>query len=103
MNPADQIRRLHDSGFTLENFERYPRHLAAIRDNCIALLEATPTGLKMTGVPGWHMGELMGVLVEKGGRKVFQAKTEIVEATAERLEALERFRAAIEEILMPAA
>jgi hypothetical protein len=39
------------------------------------------------------MGEAMGVLVEQDGRQVFQAKTEIVEATPERLEALARFRA----------
>jgi hypothetical protein len=38
------------------------------------------------------MGELMGVLTEVGGRKVFQSKSEIVEATAERLAELQAFR-----------
>jgi hypothetical protein len=38
------------------------------------------------------MGEVMGVLTEKEGRQIFQAKAEIVEATAERLEALRKFR-----------
>ena len=38
------------------------------------------------------MGEVMGVLTEREGRQVFQAKSEIVEATAEKLEALQRFR-----------
>jgi hypothetical protein len=38
------------------------------------------------------MGEVMGVLTEREGRKVFQAKTEIVEATPERLALLQRFR-----------
>ena len=38
------------------------------------------------------MGEVMGVLVEREGRQVFQAKSEIVEATPEKLEALTRFR-----------
>ncbi len=103
MDPAEQIRRLHDSGFALENMERYPRHLAAIRDNCLALLEVTPTGLKLTGMPGWRMGELMGVLVQKGGRQVFQAKGEIVEATQERLQTLQRFRADLEQLLTAAA
>jgi hypothetical protein len=46
----------------------------------------------MLGTPGWLMGEAMGVLVESGGRKVFQAKQEILEATPERLEVLSRFR-----------
>ena len=42
----------------------------------------------MIGAPGWRMGEVLGVLVEKDGRQVFQAKSEIVEATPERLAAL---------------
>ena len=45
------------------------------------------------------MGEAIGVLVERDGRQVFQAKQEIVEATADRLEMLRRFRAELEELL----
>jgi hypothetical protein len=45
------------------------------------------------------MGEVMGVLVEKSGRHVFQAKDEMVEATPERREALSRFRADLEGLL----
>jgi hypothetical protein len=100
MDPADQLRRLHASGFALETFERYPRHVGALRDNCIALLEITPSGLKLTGEPGWRMGELLGVLVEVSGRKVFQSKSEIVEATPERLEALRQFREDLERTLL---
>jgi hypothetical protein len=103
LNPDKQLLQLYESGFTLETFERYPRHVAAIRDNCIALLEVTPTGLRLTGAPGWRMGDLMGVLVEKSGRQVFQAKAEIAEATPERVQALQRFRQLLEQILLPAA
>ena len=53
----------------------------------------------MLGTPGWRMGEAIGVLVERDGRKVFQAKQEIVEATADRLETLRRFRSELEELL----
>jgi len=70
-----------------------------VREGCIALLEATTTGLKMIGTPGWRMGEVMGLLVHKEGRQVFQAKGEFVEATAERLEKLKRFRADLEALL----
>ncbi len=70
-----------------------------MRDNCIALLEATPEGLRMLGTPGWRMGEVMGVLVEREGRQVFQAKSELVEATPERIELLRRFRADLQELL----
>jgi len=57
----------------------------------IALLEATPEGLRMIGTPGWRMSEAMGVLIQMGGRQVFQYKQEIVEATPERLETVRRY------------
>ena len=57
----------------------------------------------MLGTPGWRMGEAIGVLVERGGRRVFQAKQEIVDATADRLETLRRFRAELEELLAAGA
>ena len=57
----------------------------------------------MIGVPGWRMGEVLGVLVEKDGREVFQAKTEIVDATPERLDALRRFKADLEQLLTATA
>jgi hypothetical protein len=59
----------------------------------------TPQGLQMLGTPGWRMGEALGVLVELDGRQVFQAKQEIVEATADKLETLRRFRAELEVLL----
>jgi hypothetical protein len=75
--------------------------LGVVRGECIALLEATPAGLRMIGASGWRMGEVMGVLVEEGGRQVFRAKSETVEATPERLEALRQFRADLEDLLAP--
>jgi len=66
--------------------------VGVIRDNCVALLVPGVEGLQVLGTPGWRMGEVMGVLTEVKGQKVFQAKTEIIEATAERLEILKRFR-----------
>ena len=49
------------------------------------------------------MGEVLGVLVEKDGRQFFQAKSEIVEATPERLEELRRFREDLEQLLTATA
>ena len=99
MHPAEQLRRLYLAGFELQTFERYATSVGAIRDGCIALLRATPSGLEMIGVPGWRMGEVLGVLVEKDGRQVFQAKAEVVEATPERLQALKKFREDLERSL----
>jgi hypothetical protein len=103
MDSSDQLRRLHEAGFALETFERYPRHVGAIRDNCIALIEVTPVGLRLTGAPGWRMGEVMGVLVQQGDYQVFQAKSETVEATSDRVAALRQFRDDLERLLTPAA
>ena len=91
-DPAEQLQRIYLAGFEIETFERFPASVGVVRDGCIAMLQATPEGLKMLGTPGWRMGEAIGVLVEREGRQVFQCKQEVLEATPERLEALRRFR-----------
>jgi hypothetical protein len=98
-DPAAQLQRLYLAGFDLQTFDRFPKCVGVVRDDCIALLVPTPEGLQMLGTPGWRMGEAIGVLVERDGRQVFQAKQEVVEATADRLETLRRFRAEVEELL----
>jgi hypothetical protein len=100
---AEQLQRIYLAGFELLTFDRFPRAVGVVRDQCIALLEPTAEGLKMIGTPGWRMGEVMGVLVEREGKQMFQAKTETVEATPERIGALQRFRADLETLLAPAA
>jgi hypothetical protein len=102
-DPAEQLQRLYAAGFELQTFERYANSVGVIRDGCIALLRATPVGLEMIGSPGWRMGEVLGVRVEKDGRQIFQAKAEIVEATPERLEALRKFREDLERLLTATA
>jgi hypothetical protein len=89
---AEQLQRIYFAGFELQTFERYPKCIGVVRDNCIALLVPGVDGLQILGTPGWRMGEVMGVLTEREGRKVFQAKAEIVDATPERLALLQRFR-----------
>ncbi len=103
MDSAEQLQRIYLAGFELQTFERYPSSIGVVRDGCIALLRATPVGLQMIGTPGWRMGEVLGVLVQKDGREVFQAKSEIVEATSEKLEALRRFREDLERLLTATA
>ena len=102
-DPSEQLQRLHLAGYELQTFERYPTAVGVIRDGCIALLRVTPLGLEIIGTPGWRMGELLGVLVEKDGQQVFQAKSELVEATPERLDKLHRFRADLEQLLTATA
>jgi hypothetical protein len=91
-DPAEQLQRIYLAGFEFQTFDRFPKCVGVVRDDCIALLVPSPDGLQMMGTPGWRMGEAIGVLVEKEGRRVFRAKQEVLEATAERLEVLRRFR-----------
>ena len=99
MDPAQQLQKIYLAGFELQTFERFPKAIGVVREECIALVEAGPEGLQLIGTPGWRMGEFMGVLIEKGGRQVFQAKSEIVEATPERLEKLRAFREELERLM----
>ncbi len=101
MDPAEQLQRIYAAGFILETFDRYPNAVGVVRDGVIVLLAVTPAGLTMIGKPGWRMGEVMGVLVEKGGQQVFQAKGEMVEGTPERLEILRRFENDLKDLLAP--
>jgi hypothetical protein len=98
-DPAEQLQRLYLAGFELQTFDRFPKCVGVVRDNCIALLVPSQDGMQMLGTPGWKMGEAIGVLVEAGGRQIFQAKQEIVEATPERLETLRSFRADLQVLL----
>ena len=101
MDSAEQLQRIYVAGFELQTFDRYPKCIGVIRDNCVALLVPGMDGLQVLGTPGWRMGEVLGVLTEKEGRPVFQAKSEIVEATPARIEALKKFRADLGELLRP--
>jgi hypothetical protein len=96
---AKQLQRIYLAGFEIETFEMYPSAVGVVRDGVVTLLQATPDGLRMIGSPGWRMGDLMGVLVEKDGQMVFQRKSEVVEATPERLETVRRFREELEDLL----
>ena len=96
---AEQLQRLYLAGFELQTFERYPKCIGVMREDCVALLVTGVDGLQILGTPGWRMGEVMGVLTEREGRKVFQAKSEVVEATPERVQAVRKFREELTELL----
>ena len=96
---AEQLQRIYLAGFELQTFDRYPKCIGVIRDNCVALLVPGVDGFQILGTPGWRMGEVMGVLTEKDGRQVFQAKEKMVEATAEKIEILNRFQSDLTTLL----
>jgi hypothetical protein len=100
-DPAEQLARIYQAGFDITQLERYPGVAAVVRADVIVLLRPTPAGLEMVGTPGWKIGESIGVLVERGGTKIFQSKSTLVEATPERLSMLEAFRKDLVELLLP--
>ena len=101
MDPAEQLQKIYMAGFEIETFDRFPKCIGVIRDGCVALLVPGISGLQMLGTPGWRMGEVMGVLVEKDGRPVFQSKDNIVEASPERLRSLDTFKHDLNRLLRP--
>jgi hypothetical protein len=99
MLPEEQLQRLYSAGFDLQTFDRFPNAIGVLRDNCIAFLVPGPDGLQILGNVGWRMGESLGPLVERGGRKMFVHKQETLEATVEMIKTLERFRSDLKELL----
>jgi hypothetical protein len=98
-DPAYQLQQIYAAGFDLQTFDRFPKCVGVIRGECVALLVPGTDGLQILGTPGWKMGEVLGVLTEKDGKQVFQAKQEIVEATPERIQALAQFREDLKKLL----
>ena len=103
MDPAEQLQRLYLAGFEFQTFERFPNTVGVIRGECIVLMMPTPQGLQMIGTPGWRLGEAIGVLTEVGGRKVFQNKSQVVEATPKRVAEVDRFQADVKAAMAPVA
>jgi hypothetical protein len=98
-DPAEQLQRLYLAGFELQTFDRFPKAVGVFRDNCIVFLVPGSNGLEVLGNAGWRMGESLGPLVERGGKKVFVHKDQVIEATAERIRTLERFKADLKAVL----
>src|SRR5438270_665601 len=96
---AEVLQELYAAGFELQTFERFPQAIGVSRGEVMVLLQNTPTGLTMLGTPGWKIGDFMGVLTSAGCRKVFQWKGTQVEATQERVEAVEAFRRDLESVI----
>jgi hypothetical protein len=99
MDLAEQLQRIYLAGFELQTFPQFPKCVGVVRDGCIALLAPGVDGMQILGSPGWKMGDSIGVLVEQNGRKVFQNKEQIVDATPERMDTLRRFTADLKALL----
>lgn len=99
MLPEEQLQRLYMAGFELETFERFPKAIGVLRAGYVALLVPGPEGLQILGNVGRRMGESLGPLIERNGRKVFVHKQQEIEATGEMIAELERFRQDLKRLL----
>ena len=96
---AEQLQRLYMAGFELETFERFPKAIGVLRQGYVAFLVPGPDGLQILGNVGRRMGESLGPLVDRGGRKLFIHKQEEIEATEQMIAELEQFRRDLKRLL----
>ena len=100
MNAEEQLQRIYAAGFELQTFDRFPQAIGVLKDGYIAfLIPGGPEGLQILGNVGRRMGESLGPLVERSGRKVFMHKEEVIEATPEMISALDQFKAELKGLL----
>jgi len=96
---AAALESLLRAGFRFVTFERYARYLAVERERFVALLETGEGKVKLFGQVGYHVGEGIAMLVERGEGKAFVWKGECVPATPELLAGYERTQADLQQLL----
>jgi len=98
----NQVRALESlllAGFRFVTFERYARYPAVEREGFVTLLDISGENVKLFGQVGYHVGDGIGMLVEKGPVKAFVWKSQSVTATPELLSAYERIKLDLRRLL----
>jgi hypothetical protein len=94
------MKRLIEAGFEPIAIPPYESALCVRKGECAAVLApATNGGLKLLAPPSYLVDGNFSVKLKRGESEVFVWKKSELKATAERLSALEKFRAEITEIL----
>ena len=93
------LEKLLQAGFEFVPLEHVVRYLPVAKRGFIALLDPSGGKLGIFGQVGYRIGEGVGVLVEKKEGKAFVWKNQSVEATPSLLEACERFKRELNELL----
>lgn len=93
------LQRLLKAGFHLLSIERVSRYLAVERAGFVSLLDPSRGKFEIFGQAGYLIGEGIGMLVERRGKRVFVWKGSSVEATPEMLAAYEGFKTRLKELL----
>ncbi len=91
-DPAEQLQRIYLAGFELQTFDRFPNVWAWFATAASPCWCPRWTGCKCWEPRAGAWEKPLECFWRSGGRQIFQAKQEILEATPERLEILGRFR-----------
>jgi len=103
---AAQVARLEGllkTGFQCVTFEQFARYPAVEKAGFVALLDISGENVRQFGSVGYHLGQGIGVLVERAGGKAFVWKNETVEATSELLATYESVKQELAELLTRSA
>ncbi len=101
LTPA-QVARLESllkSGFQFVTFEQFARFPAVEKAGFVALLDISGEMVRQFGSVGYHLGNGIGVLIERPGGKAFVWKKESLQATPELLAAYESVKKELAELL----
>jgi hypothetical protein len=97
-----QVARLEcllKAGFQFITFEQFARYPAVEKAGFVALLDISGDKVRQFGSVGFHLGNGIGVLIERPGGKAFVWKNDSVEATPELLAAYESVKKELSELL----
>ena len=101
LTPA-QVARLESllkAGFQFVTFEQFARYPAVEKAGFVALLDVSGDKVRQFGSVGYHIGNGIGVLIDRAGGKAFVWKNASVEATPELLAAYESVKKEVAELL----
>jgi hypothetical protein len=101
-----QVARLEgllQAGFQFVTFEQFARYPGVEKARFVALLDISGEKVRQFGSVGYHLGNGIGVLVERAGGRAFVCKNESVEATPELLAVYEKVKNELSELLTESA
>jgi hypothetical protein len=94
-----KLERLLKAGFQFVTFEQFARYPGVEKSGFVALLELAGDSVRIFGSVGYHLGNGIGILVERGGKQAFVWKNESMDATPELLAAYESVKRELNTLL----
>jgi hypothetical protein len=96
---ATCLESLLKAGFQFVTFEQFARYPAVEKAGFVALLDLSGEKVRQFGSIGYHVGNGIGVLVDRPGGKAFVWKNSSAEASPELLATYAQVKKELEELL----